>query len=648
MSLAHKQNSNSLSLNKKYSAVVLAVLILLAILVYFKINDSSIGLFCNYFPIGCESGEYVFKSRPIRSDEWIVLTPYILSQHSSGFLTHSNLVGESQFNPILGGGAYSHWSTIFKPSYLGQFFLDSERAYSFTKIFGISTFVLVFFLLFRKLKIPQFNSLVLAVSIYFSPFIQWWSLSTTVVYPLSLLVLILYFLDEKSINIKKILFYSIIGCYLFSITLHQLYPPFQITLLLLVAFAACGLALNHGLKSKVKLALSAIIVVFISLLLSGLLFYKYYTDFQPEFTAITSSSYPGKRISEGGDFALFKLFSGFYNIQLLNDAKPMGNINQSEASGFFNIILFVIPLLIISEIISRAKYKKNDWVVVLLLTYLIIILGWMIIGYPHWFASFSLLERVPAKRAEIGLGVGGLILLTYSIYVYKYQSFIKYLKPIVVIFGFAVVFYGGLYLRDTFPTFISNINKIFVISILSGSLIATAVYQKKLLFAVLFLFFSLISAGSVHPLRSGMNPLINSELITEVRLIQEDVPGRWAAYYSGVSPLLYANNIPTATGVFLYPQLEFWRKLDSKNQYMNIWNRYAHVSFITPEKNKDEIEFLLTAQDSFNVVIDPCHSSLQTIGVKYIVSPIELKADCLERKDSGNYHHEFYIYEILK
>lgn len=634
----------------------LVTLCLFILLIYFKINTSSVGMFCTYVPIGCKSNDLLFEPRPIRSDEWLVGAPYFISQSTGGFQTYSNLVGDNQFSSLITAGAYSHWSVVFKPASLGQFLLDVERSYSFYQLFNIFLFVIIVYLIFYRMGIERKYSILLSLILLFTPFIQWWSSFSSVAYPLTLLMLFMIYVKETVFTFWRMLVYLLLFIYIISINIYQLYPPFQISLMLLVS-AMCLALIIDQFKFLQKRHLVLIIgVPFLALLFSVTLFYRYSIDFSEAFSAIQNSSYPGNRISAGGDFPKFKFLSGFYDMQLLNDAKPMGHFNQSEAAGFFNIIFFIIPLLIISEVISRLKHKKNDWLVIMLLVYLFFMIGWMFFGYPEWLAKITLLERVPAKRAEIGFGVGGLILLIYSVYVYKYQALIKYIKPVVAVFGFVVVFYVGLYLRDTFPMYISNIYKIGLISLSAGTIIWSAIYQKKLLFAVLFLIFSVISTGSVHPWRLGLQPVTDSEFIRQAKIINNESPGRWAVYNNWVlSSLLYSNNIKAATGTFLYPQDKWWSKIDSNNDSRSIWNRYAHVYFTIPNTSLTSYDAQQQASgaidllhlDSFTVRTNPCDEIISLLDIQYLVSTEPLSGTCLSEIDKSNFVHQIYIYKIL-
>ena len=640
--------------NYQHLFLGLVTLCLFVFLIYFKINTSSVGMFCTYVPIGCKSSDLLFEPRPIRSDEWLVGAPYFISQSTNGFQTYSDLVGIKQFSSLITAGAYSHWSVIFKPASMGQFLLDVERSYSFYQLFNFFLFIIIFYVLLNRLRIKKTYSLVLSFSLFFTPFIQWWSTFGTIAYPLSLLVLFLIFVKETKLTFLRMLVYILLFTYVISINIYQIYPPFQISLMMLVSAVCLALIINQ-LKNINKKRLTLIIgVPLLALLISIALFYIYSVDFNEAFSAIQNSSYPGSRISAGGDFPRFKFLSGFYDMQLLNNAKPMGHLNQSEAASFFNIVFFIIPLLIISEVISRFRFKKNDWLVIMLLVYLFFMIGWMFSGYPEWLAKITLLERVPAKRAEIGFGVGGLILLIYSVYVYKYQALIKYLRPVMVVLGFAIVFFVGLYLRDTFPTYISNIYKISLITISAGTIIWSAIYQKRLIFAVVFLVFSIISAGSVHPLRMGLKPVVDSEFIKQAKLINSESPGRWAVYYNwALSSLLYSNNIKSATGTFLYPQDEWWSKIDQDRSSESIWNRYAHVYFTLPdsslisaddEQSSEKIELLHL--DSFTVRINPCDDQMNLLEIKYLVSTEPLSGSCLTEIDKVNFKHQIYIYSF--
>jgi hypothetical protein len=301
---------------------------------------------------------------------------------------------------------------------------------------------------------------------------------------------------------------------------------------------------------------------------------------------------------------------------------------------------------LLNEFYKKLKHKKNDWFILSISLYLIIFIGWMIIGYPAWFAKLTFLSIVPENRAQIGVGVAGIILMIYSVYNYKYLIITNKIVFLLTFFTFIAIFLTGFYLRENYPTYISNIYKITAISLFSTLIFWAAITQKKYLFSISFLIFSIITSGTVHPIRLGVDPITNTAFIQQVKEIYKSDQKRWAVYNNGIlSPLLYANGIKTATGVYLYPQSKWWSEFDKKNEYENIWNRFAHVYFTEPEHDyeKDKTEFRLLGLDSFSVMIDPCNKTLKNLDVNYFASNVKMRSECIQQIPSK--WHGIYLYQ---
>lgn len=614
-----------------------------------KVNNSSVGMFCEYEPIGCPEETTVFntQSRPIRSDEWLVSTPLLLAQNIDNDKAHTNLIGLETAIPFLHESVYWNWSALFKPFVLPTLFFDVEPTITFIRFGPIIALAAVAFLLFKQLGISTFNSAALAAALLFTSFIQWWSAFLVITYPLLLLLISFWWLSKKKSNIVLKALLLILCVFVMSFNLHILYPPYQIPLFLLCLFICIGALLEKKYFKEKKRLIATVLIVLTAVIISGLLFMQYLATFSQELHAVQNTSYPGQRISTGGSFPLFRVFSGFYDIQLLDDAKPMGVINQSEAAGFFTIFLFLLPVIGVNEYITRKKYKKNDWLILSLVAYILFIAGWMLLGYPSWLAKYTLLERVPVARANIGLGIAGFLLTI--LYVFRYKVYIPnaWWKYCLGFAGFITILLTGLYLRTTFPLYIQSLPKIILISSISAFLILSAICQWKKTFATTLLLWSIVTAGTVHPIRRGLDPITDSQFIQQVIDINQNSPAKWAVYNSRfLSPLLYANGIQSATGVYVYPQKDWWMLFDKDAANRDIWNRYAHMYFVEPDDAHDEsIRFKLLATDFFVISISPCNALFDTLDIIYLVSNTPLNGECLVSLKDSHYHHNIYIYQ---
>lgn len=617
------------------------ILVLSILFVAFRLNTSSVAAFCSYLPIGCVNEKTIFADRPIRSDEWLVGTPLYMSRISS-HTGGSFYIGDEEPSPMYSQN-YKIWKYFMPFSHL-PLTQDAEKLVSWASLSGYLATFLVFFGYLFLLSSNIAGSLLFAVSGLLIAFLQWWSTHRIVGSVLSTLLIFLIWLNHKK-SARWIWLYAIAGIYSLSVSALHLYPPFQIPLYWLVLFAVIGFSLNKLEMLTIKKVSEGAIILLLSFLGAFLISKAFLSEFPETLSAIENSFYPGKRLSVGGDFPLWKVFSGFYDMQLLNSGKPLGDINQSEAAGFINVFIFVAPIVLWSEIRKLVAKKKNDWLV-LSLTFVILALAtYMLVGFHPLLAKITLMERVPGARANIAFGTGGFLLTGYLLFSYKYHNHRNRLHALAIaIFSFSTILFVGYLLKSIFPLFISNDLKILSIAT-SVSLLSFLLYwQSKMAFMLFFTLYSILIGLKVHPLRSGLKPITSSAFSSQVIELNGKNPGRWAAYNNHItSALIYANKINTATGVFLYPQQKWWQHFDKDNKYFNVWNRYAHVFFVEPTTNNNEIKFSLIQQDLFLVEISPCHPILDSLEVKYFVSHTPLSADCLDIIEPKG--HALFIYQ---
>ena len=155
----------------------LLVILLFAICVAAKLNGSSIGVWQTILnEPGPIRGLLLFHPKEIRSDEWVHITPSMLSQvrHSPPFPIKNESLGGG-LSPLLMNMPVAYYTTLFRPQLGGFFIFDFERAFSFywcCKVFGL---VLAMAWLLRQLGIKQTSLVCFGTTwIYFSSFVQWW------------------------------------------------------------------------------------------------------------------------------------------------------------------------------------------------------------------------------------------------------------------------------------------------------------------------------------------------------------------------------------------------------------------------------------------------------------------------------------------
>ncbi|HSH37767.1 MAG TPA: hypothetical protein VK993_03190, partial [Chthoniobacterales bacterium] len=155
----------------------IAALLLFAACVALKLNGSSIGRWqVALRELGPIRGLIAGTPKDIRSDEWVVWTPSILSQarQTPPFPIENPSLGAGRA-PLIMSVPVAYYTTLFRPQLWGFFLFDLERGYAWfwnAKIFGLllATAWMLRRIGIQSRTIAAFGS----AAFFFSSFTQWW------------------------------------------------------------------------------------------------------------------------------------------------------------------------------------------------------------------------------------------------------------------------------------------------------------------------------------------------------------------------------------------------------------------------------------------------------------------------------------------
>lgn len=633
----------------KFYYFPLVLLSLLLLLTLQKLHGSSIGVWNYLFASSPKDPNLIYgHPRWIRSDEWLVLTPWTLSQVYNELRMESSIYIAGQ-NFLFTDVPTKHWSTIFKPQNLAFLVLPVE--YAFSLKWWLKGFLLVFSLYLIFMLITRNNyfvSIIGSVAFFFTPTIQWWY-STSVTEAVSFSVLTLYFFIRSIQKIIKkerwalslVLFIYFAICFGFIF-----YPPFQIPLGLMVSIIGgiyFLLTIKQYKSKKLILAVTSAITVI------GLVGGSFYFLHKDLINRVTNTSYPGKRLSFGKDASFLpKIFYGFYNLQLLNDRNIVPPIlgNQCEASSFSPISLLLLPAFGYALIRSTKRNSLEALIIAGCLSILSLLLIWGIFGLPTLLARAFLLQYVPPSRSIPCLAVINIVGFVYLLTLRgdNQDRRTTITKTIGIIFVFLFVFGIGIHLREKYPQYIYNPLKILVISAANAILAGALLFKQKRIAMGVLLALNIVSSAQVNPIYRGLSPLHNAQIIANLPTRNEHVI--FASYHLWMANYLAANGYRVLNGTYYLPNLEFWRLFDPGGNQLHIYNRYAHVA-LAPSNNPDIATIALMHNDVVQLEISPCNQKLREIGVMYFLFNFPPNnATCLQQKNMVKVNsYTFYIYE---
>ena len=616
----------------KVILLVMVCCVLFMMTVVFKLHGSSIPHWNALVSDGNDShnGLIVGQPRSIRSDEWLVQTPFILSQLNqvNKYPLKNKSLGEGDV-PLLMNLPVWHVTTFFKPQNWGFFFLGAERGFSFYWNFRVIGLFLSFFLLLMLISRNKFwISLFGSIWLCFSSLIQWFFINDIVTAFSIIFISIAYiFLSKRKSSIIIATAFLAIFSGNFILTL---YPPFQVTMAYLLLFMLIGFLLENitisDLKEYLILRISGILAAMV-ILAGGLI--SFYIDAKSAISLTMNTIYPGRRILTGGKISIAQFFSGFYGIFMREQRFPtfMGNI--SEASS----LIFLYPLAFLFAAYRFTLKKKNGFFLIFILAYLAIFTVWVLYGFPMIIAKTTFFDFTSSVRALLGLGVAGIMALVVIASQSKEIIRNKRALYLILLTIFLLIFAHGLALKEMAPVF-TRYSYVLVVAGFFTFLSYLFLKGKHTAFFALVASFAFASTFFVNPISIGLSPIYGKNLFKFSQAENQKDPNNfWVVYGNHVfADFLKVSGANVLNGTQYTPKLKYFAILDPGGKNKAAYDRYAHFSFSQPQTNTEVVKFKLVAPDDFDVTIDPCSQKLSQIGINRLLftyKPNEKKLSCL-------------------
>jgi hypothetical protein len=603
-----------------------AVALLFIFCVALKLSGSSIGRWQNVLhdprPI---RGLLLSTPKKIRSDEWVVWTPSILSQarQRRPFPIENPSLGYGR-TPLLMSVPVAYYTTFFRPQLWGFFFLDLERGFSFywcTKVFGL---LLASAWLLRQLGVRDRGIIAFGVVwIFFSSFVQWWFSSPPMLpemvasWAMCLGCVIAFGRETKRWRL------ALAGAsfLLFGINfILCLYPPFQIPLFFLGIAVLAGFWMEQRkseqpFSTRRCLWLGAAGVAAVLLALA-----PFWIEMWSTLQVTAQTVYPGRRQSAGGGYAVWQLFSGPIGFFESEDKVPPDFPNICEASNFYPLW----PLALLGVAAGRVRRRISVSPLLVMLTALIVGLSlYCVVHLPSWLLRATLLTYVHEARVLLTIGIANILLVCLF--------FDRYRNPV---FGKSWALAGALSAALGLGSLLYAINarnsRFFgdrvhlTILIFVNAVVVTTFFwdSGRRWFPPAFALILICSNGLINPVMQGLGPLMESAAFREVgKLHDADPEGKWIAWGDYVTgQLAKAAGAPVFNGTKIVPDLPFLHQLDPERAYEPVYNRYAWI-ICTPQVMPEEVSFSLLQPDFYTIRLPPGLPLLRDAGYRYYVFP---------------------------
>jgi len=583
-----------------------------------RVHQSSLDLWNAYLP-GEESASSIIMGRPlpIRSDEWVVQTPWTLSQWSTNRPLNNSDVFPKGITNLLAVPS-SNISMIGQPKFWGGLFLSVEHAFSFFWSYKVIGLLLSTYFLFFVISKSVFYSCIGAVLVFGASSTQWWFSSSLPEILIGFSASTLSALKMlEATRVREFAGWGIVLCISLLTTVLHPYPPFIVPLaylgLIIVALHAYSTD-NKLILANVKtksLLLTACVAAFCGI--ATIIFQQS----QETIALVTNTVYPGRRVSDGGDTSIIRLVSGFFEFWRVRDTSFPGIFgNASEASGSIPLWLIVFPLASLLD----PKVRVSP-LALALFTFCVFVTLYALYGVPIWLAEVSAWSFVPGTRALIALTIPGVLLVIIAAVgleagARKVPIYTNLIIGLVIVLGLTFIGYH-LNERDEFYTNVRLVSSTVIISIF----VLAMINRSRLLVTICTIAF-VIAPLSANPVAVGLAPLLKKTVFAEAKAIS-DSGSQWLVFGNGViSQGFMANGLSVLIGQQYVPNLEAYRVLDPKGIQKHIWNRYARVQFLAGDNQQAELR--LVQADYFQINISPCSISLLELGVTHIASTRQL------------------------
>lgn len=584
------------------------------------------------------------KPHTIRSDEWLVEVPHVLSQSENGFSSSNPSIGPKS-SVVIHGMPVVDFLTYFRPAQYGFIFLDVERAFSWLWMYRSIGCVLVLFLFLKlflnnNFKLSVFGSLL----IFLSSGIQWWGIfceAITGACAASIFIIYIFFSKSKlTIGIFSIL----IVAFTFGFIITPLYPPRQVPIVYLVSILTiCYFIINYSKKEILNQISFKAVSLFVSFGLFIFLLWLFYLQNKETIEIVFNTVYPGRRISKGGDLPYSKLFSEYFWIFITPEKLPSQWANICEASGF---ILF-FPIVFGHIIYNYITKQKQNLYIIAISAFLIFCLFFMFIGLPEIIAKITLFSMVPPFRLTYGFGVANLFLLIIYLQAKEYHTINLNFrnKIIIMISSIAFIFMVTYFTNKEVDFYFSNF-QIIIISIFFGLLLFLAFNSQNQISLNIFIGLTLLFISPnvvINPLSRGLDFFLKNPIYTSInKIVKNDKDAKWVVFGNQmiISNFIKSTGANVWSGVKYVPDMKLMHILDKNGKQDSVYNRYAHIVYMPYIDNKDSVIFNLAQMDLYSVSVDPCSPKLKEIGIKYFLftyqpQPIEVR--CMELVESNNF-----------
>ncbi|GFM60529.1 hypothetical protein PSCICG_16890 [Pseudomonas cichorii] len=549
--------------------------------------------------------------QPIRSDEWLVITPMAIAQyqHAPRFPVVNDRLGLDGQNMLVTGMTglpVAHVSSLAKPATWGFFVFDLKRALAWYWWFPVFGCFLALAHALHALSPGHWRQSFLFSLLFVSaPYVVAWSFwpAYAVFFPCVALLCLLRILQPRKLWTRVPL--GLLAGVAIAGFVLLLYPPWQVTVGYVFIAMIIGIVIRDRLYKTLNL--ESVLALVLALAVASFLLGSWWLSAREAIEAMMHTVYPGQRNLETGGHVTWQwLLKGYTNITTLQyrESPP---INQSEMASFHYFFLPLAALFIL-----RAWQRSLTALEVALAIVIGFILLYMLAGIGRIMSIYSLWSYVPGKRADIALGLACLILTHLMIRPARKHVSTRD-NMAIAMFGLALLWAGVVYvaLRRFDEPLLSGahapilIGLIFVVIACGYFLLRGQQYA----FLGLALGLTLASTAAFNPLSIAPLYLKSPPIQTPILTLTSQIPAMF----------LFASGRQVVNGVFYYPQTRLWQQLDPAGRDVALYNRYQHLIF-TGRPDVRDVQITSPHLDVINVLFNQQQLDFNRTGAGLVIA----------------------------
>lgn len=620
-----------------YLILPIVTVVIFAGLVAFQLSGSSVAVLDKQY--SQDPGLIVGKPRSIRSDEFLYTTPLQISQARTGF-PNQKWIGLSDVQtPVVSTLATNQYIEIFRPYNWGYHLFGPSFGLAWSWWMSIVLSILGLYFLAVSVRAGPLLASAVALIGTFNPYTGWWTSTQpniTIAGGAFAAAFVIWAVRAK--RWWAVLLCAVGAAYALACAFFGLYPPWSVSVSFVAALAALGVMLDERTSWKRILLIGGYLIPM--LIISVVPWAKLNSD---GLAAIANTDYPGRRMSDAGEFSLWTLLDAPANVWFsLRKTVNFDGSNLSEASS----VWFPLLVIVVGVVVALVAGSKR-WAVALTAAATGFVLVWAVVPIPSIIGHLLGFGFVPGKRAPLALGFGAVLILLFVALALKGRrlavwSWVLLGVAVVgsILGSFAVI--AGLPIRGATPNLAVFVLGAVVLALGFGLLMFN---RWRVVATVGLVGYCLVSYGLINPLYQGIGPLADGG-VTDVA--QTMPPGTKVAFIgrnATVRAQLSASQMQLMSGLTPYPDAELMEVVAPGQRKQ--WNSYTSYFWVL---NPDLSHAVIRRGqiDSAVIQLDPCAESSKAIGVQWYVTPEQLNLTCLRYEFSSSHQNRsFNWYRVV-